>query len=242
MNDRPIHKLEWTDERVDRFWSYHGNLFHAYFAENYGPAIFRKTAMHIPSSGTCIDYGCGSGGLTSALLAAGYRVGAVDFSPKSVAHVANRFAHRTNFLGARAISDIAGAAFPLADVVYSVETIEHVTDKHVDNYFSTIAHLLKPEGLAIFTTPNNEDIESAMVFCPESGAVFHPMQHVRSFDPRSLEQFVRAHGFEPVTTFVTDFSLSLRDNTKTWLADKGKRLLGMGAPPPHLVTITRRRN
>jgi cyclopropane fatty-acyl-phospholipid synthase-like methyltransferase len=182
------------------------------------------------------------GGLTSALLAAGHRVGAVDLSQKSVTYVADRFAGQTNFLGARIVADVAGAPFPLADVVFSVETIEHVTDRHVDDYFSIIARLLKPGGLAIFTTPNDENIESAAVFCPESGAVFHPMQHVRSFDPGRIDQFVSAHGFEPLTTFVTDFGLSLRERPKAWFADKGKRLLGMGVPPPHLVAVTRKKS
>ena len=57
MDDRPIHQLEWTDERLERFWSYHGDNVHIYFAESYGPAILRKTAGHIPSTGICIDYG-----------------------------------------------------------------------------------------------------------------------------------------------------------------------------------------
>ena len=239
MSDMQSHELDWTDEALARFWSFYGDKVHTYFAESHGAAITRKMAGHFPASGLCIDYGCGSGGLTAALLAAGYRVAAADLSTKSVAHVTGRFKGHVNFLGAWNIVDAAPAAIPPADAVFSVETIEHVTDRHVEAYFTGIAGLLKPDGRAIFTTPNNEDIEAAKIFCPESGAVFHPMQHVRSFDPIHIAALLRAHGFEPVATFVTDFALSFARNPKTWIADKGKRLLGMGAPSPHLVAVAR---
>ena len=239
MSEMPVHDLEWTDEVLERFWSFYGEKVHTYFAESYGAAIVRKLAPRIPEGSVCIDYGCGSGGLTAALLAAGYRVGAADFSPKSIDQVARRFAGHANFLGAWNIVGGAPERIPPADAVFSVETIEHVTDRHIAAYFAAIARLLKPDGSAIFTTPNNEDIEAAKVFCPESGAVFHPMQHVRSFDPACIEALLRSHGFAPTATFVTDFALSFARNPKTWLADKGKRALGMGAPPPHLVAIAR---
>src|SRR5262245_5759971 len=132
MNERPIHRLEWTDDLVERFWSFQGDKIHTYFAESFGPAIVRRTAQWVPAHAVCIDYGCGSGGLTAALLAAGHKVGAIDFTPKSVAHVAQRFAGRDNFLGARTVAEQASAPFPTADIVFSVETIEHVTDPHID--------------------------------------------------------------------------------------------------------------
>ena len=240
LGQLPSHKIEWTDELVQRFWTYYADNTEAYFTEKLGPAIVRKTRHLFPVNAICVDYGCGSGGLTAALLSAGYNVAALDFSPNAVANVNSRFAGRDGFLGARIVTDTA-TPFPPADIVFSVETIEHVTDKHIDDYFATIRDLLKPSGSAIFTTPNNEDIEAASVFCPESGAVFHPMQHVRSFDEERIANLLRAHGFAAVATFVTDFALSLNERPKAWLADKGKRLLRMGTRPPHLVAIARKR-
>ena len=126
-----------------------------------------------------------------------------------------------------------------ADALFSVETIEHILTQHEAEYFGNLRGLLKPGGTALLSTPNNEDIEAAKVFCPESGAVFHPMQHVRSFDAQSLPRLLSDNGFRPAETYVTDFGLSLRERPKQWVADKGKRMLGMGMPPPHLVCIAK---
>ena len=240
MTEQPIvHELAWDDETVQRFWSFYAKKTHLYFAEAFGAEIVRRAARWIPRGGVCIDYGCGSGGLTNALLDAGYRVGSTDLSVDAVEGVARRFAKRPGFLGAWHSSEITQAPVVPADAVLSLETIEHVTEPHLASYFATIHALLKPDGIVMVTTPNDEDIEAAKVYCPESGAVFHPMQHVRKFDARGLSALVRDFGFEPLQTFATDFGVSLR-RPKQWIADKGKRLLGMGTRPPHLVAIARK--
>jgi 2-polyprenyl-3-methyl-5-hydroxy-6-metoxy-1,4-benzoquinol methylase len=240
MSDEPaVHELIWTDETVRRFWSFYADKTHTYFAETFGAEIVRRLGHHVPQRGLCIDYGCGSGGLVAALLGAGYRVAAADVSEAALAQVAKRFAGTPEFLGAWHTTQIVGAV-PAADAVFSLETIEHVTDPNVGAYFAAIAALVKPGGTVVVSTPNDEDIEAAKVFCPESGALFHPMQHVRGFDAARLAAFLTAHGLEPREVFATDFGVSIR-RPKRWLADKAKRLLGMGSRPPHLVAVARRR-
>ena len=232
-----VHELIWTDENVRRFWSFYADRTHTYFAESFGAEIVRRLAHHVPGGGLCIDHGCGSGGLAAALLAAGYRVAAADFSADAVTRVQRRFVGDPNFVGAWPTTEIVGAA-PAADAVFSLETIEHVTDPNVGAYFAAITALIKTGGVVIITTPNDEDVEAAKVFCPESGAVFHPMQHVRSFDAARLAAFLAKHGLEPREIFATDFGVSLR-SPKRWIADKAKYLLGMGVKPPHLVAVAR---
>jgi len=231
------HELEWTEERLERFWSYWGDRVHTYFAESFGPQIIDRTAGGVALGALCVDYGCGSGGLTAALLNQGFKVWAVDYARKSVEAVARRFADEKDFLGAFTVADLRQMDFQKADLVYSVETIEHVLGEQLGDYFANIRYLLKSDGKVIFSTPNNEDIEAAKVFCPESGAVFHPMQHIRSFDESAIEALIEAHGLTPEHTFITDFGISLTTTPKRWLADKGKRFLSMGMPPPHLVCI-----
>jgi 2-polyprenyl-3-methyl-5-hydroxy-6-metoxy-1,4-benzoquinol methylase len=232
------HDLIWTDETVQRFWSYYADKTHAYFAESFGGEVVRRMANFLPKGCLCVDYGCGSGGLSAALLGAGYRVAAADHSLDAVARVRQRFAGRPGFLGAWHTGAILGATDP-AEAVFSLETIEHVTDAGLAAYFTAIRALAKPEGIVIVTTPYDEDIEAAKVFCPESGAVFHPMQHVRSFDTDSLAAVLATHGLRPLEVYATDFGVSVR-TPKRWVADKGKRLLGMGTRPPHLVAVARR--
>lgn len=237
MNDRRVHDLIWTDEAVRRFWSYYADKTHTYFAESFGAEVVRRMAPHLPKESLCIDYGCGSGGLTAALLDAGCRVAASDHSIDAVERVKQRFADRPGFRGAWPIDAILGMT-ERADVIFSLETIEHVTDANLPAYFAGMAALAKPGGTIVLTTPNDEDLEAAKVFCPESGAVFHPMQHVRSFDRASLGDLLRRYGLRPDNIFATDFGVSIR-RPKRWIADHGKRLLGLGTRPPHLVAVAR---
>ncbi len=224
---------------MESFWTFWGDKVHTYFAEAYGAAIVRTAARFLWPGQLCVDYGCGSGGLTAALLNAGFRVAAIDYSPKSVEDVTARFSEHDLFTGARRVADLATAGGDPADALFSVETIEHILPQHEADYFRNLRGLLKPGGTAFLSTPNNEDIEAAKVFCPEAGAVFHPMQHARSFDTQSLPRLLSENGFRPSETYVTDFGLLLREPPKQWVADKGKRMLGMGMPPPHLVRIAK---
>ena len=233
----PVHELVWTDENVRRLWSFYADKTHTYFAESFGAEIVRRLGHHVPPGGLCIDYGCGSGGLTAALLAAGYPVAAADYSAEAVTRVHSRFAGNPRFLGAWHTTQIVGAT-PAADAIFSLETIEHVTEPNVGAYFAAITSMIEAGGVVIVSTPNDEDVDAAKVFCPESGAVFHPMQHVRSFDAARLAAFLTKHGLEPREIFATDFGVSLR-SPKRWIADKTKRLLGMGLKPPHLVAVAR---
>ena len=235
----PVHDLVWDDDAVRRFWAYQAHSPRPYFAENFGTEIARRFARHVPPGGHCIDLGCGSGGLVGALLARGFIVSAADDSIDNVERVTRQFGHEPRFLGAR-LTHAAGEPLPPADAVFSVETVEHIIDQRLGGYFDTIRACLKPGGVLIVTTPNDEDLEGAKVFCPESGAVFHPMQHMRSFDSAELRSFLAGFGFEARLVFATDFGLSLR-TPKLWIADKAKRLLGMGTRPPHLVAIARAR-
>ena len=233
-----VHELVWTDETVQRFWSFYADKTHAYFAESFGAEIVRRMAHHLPRGGLCVDYGCGSGGLTAALLDAGYQVAATDYSEDAVTRVKQRFTSHPRFLGAWHVTAIVDAT-ARAVVVFSLETIEHVTDTNVDSYFAAINASVKAGGVVIITAPNDEDIEAAKVFCPESGAVFHPMQHVRSFNIAGLAAFISKFGLVPLEVFATDFGVSPR-TPRRWIADKTKRLLGMGTRPPHLVAVARK--
>ena len=235
MIENVPHEIEWTDALVERFWAYYSDKTHTYFTESVGREIVRRTSTSFKAGALCIDYGCGSGGLTAALLQAHFKVIAIDFSAESVRRVSDRFNGDSNFLGAYRVGALP--QLPVADALYSIETIEHVTAPNILSYFENIRTLLSPTGVAIFSTPNNEDIEAAKVFCPESGARFHPMQHVRSFNELTLSTFLRQNGLEPREVLITDFGLNWRSTPKRWLAAKGKHLLGMGLPPPHLVAI-----
>jgi cyclopropane fatty-acyl-phospholipid synthase-like methyltransferase len=158
------HELEWTDEHVLRFCAHYGNKVHTYFAETMGAEIVRRTLRAIPVHTVCADYGCDSGGLTAALLDAGVSVIAFDISPKSLEFVTDRFRGRQNFLGAFTPGDCEYSSLPKADIVFSIETIEHVTAPHVRSYFEAIRLLLSPTGFAVFTTQTMKTLRGRRCF------------------------------------------------------------------------------
>ncbi|MDQ3979810.1 MAG: class I SAM-dependent methyltransferase, partial [Actinomycetota bacterium] len=59
--------------------------------------------------------------------------------------------------------------------------------------------ILRPGGALIVTTPNDEQLAQAESICPDCGCIFHPVQHVRSWDKDSLSRKMREFGFSTVT-------------------------------------------
>jgi SAM-dependent methyltransferase len=82
------------------------------------------------------------------------------------------------------------------DVVFSVETVEHVLEHELPGFLSEIRRVLKSAGVAVITTPNNEDLATGMNFCPACGAEYHQWQHVRSWSRSTLSSALEHAGFE----------------------------------------------
>lgn len=152
-----------------------------------------------------------------------------------------RFAGRAGFLGAfepeRALEE--GRRF---DAVLVVEVVEHLYDDVLDATLDRVRELLAPGGVAIFTTPNEEDLAKGRRYCPACDRVFHEWQHVRSWSAESLAGRLSARGFRVLDTFTTDFGAAfLRGNKKKWKAirKRVRRRLRPGAKQPHLAVVAR---
>jgi 2-polyprenyl-3-methyl-5-hydroxy-6-metoxy-1,4-benzoquinol methylase len=77
-----------------------------------------------------------------------------------------------------------------------LEVVEHMDDEALTRALRDAHRILKPGGHLVLTTPNDEDLRAAKRMCPECGAVFHQMQHVRSWSAATLAEFVGKFGFE----------------------------------------------
>jgi SAM-dependent methyltransferase len=195
--------LEWTPERLARFWDYCSQAPGArqqYFTRQYarGIASFIAEVASLPRLHV-LDYGSGPGDLTEELLAGGATVTASDCSAASMAMLEARCRHHAGWRGAL-LTD--GSHLPVQDQTFDavccIETIEHVLDHQLETMLSELRRVLRIGGFALFTTPDEEPLTLNTVFCPNCNSEFHRWQHVRSWDRSGLSETLRRHGFDVV--------------------------------------------
>lgn len=225
-------RLRWKRPLVARFWDYYAqHRPEDYFTRRHGDRIVALTASHIPAGGCVYDYGCGAGYLTEH-LARRFRTRGVDFSPSNIEATRARLSGSANFEGA-VLANEAQASGLVHDAAYLVETVEHLLDEDVDATLATVFTSLRPGGVVIVTTPNEENLAESDVFCPACSHTFHRWQHMRRFDANTLIMFMASAGFECMHTFATDFGQT--NPLLLWLRRKFAQ-----RPLPHLVYIGRR--
>jgi SAM-dependent methyltransferase len=124
-----------------------------------------------------LDLGCNVGYGTHTLSRAATRAVGVDVSEHSVTQARKRYAGEPLQFE---VYDGVTLPFESAsfDVVTSFQVIEHVHD--VGPYLAEIARVLRPDGVAVFTTPNaGIRLEPGLKPCNRF--------HVREYEPGQLE-------------------------------------------------------
>ncbi len=202
------HPVEWTTEKVGRFWDFESHFPERYFTFFSGRRLVSHAKPFLKPDALILDYGAGAGHLIASLLQNGQgRIAAVDFSPESIARIESRFGQTQGFLGASLPETIlAGPLCGAFDLIFLIETIEHLDDAALHQTFANLKRLLKPGGVAIITTPDGENLEQSLVCCPDCGAVFHRWQHIRSWSETELRNTLEREGFNILRTEVRDFS------------------------------------
>jgi 2-polyprenyl-3-methyl-5-hydroxy-6-metoxy-1,4-benzoquinol methylase len=235
---RPAYsQLPWDDETVTRFWRWQAQRPHEYFTNLFGDRIAAALAPWLRGGdGSVLDYGCGLGFLPRHLAAQGCRVWATDFSPESVEITNQRNQGVAGFQGATVVTEIGQHGQRFSRIV-SVEVIEHLDERHIGPFFDTIRDLLAPGGLVVVTTPNEENMGAAEIYCPCCDHVFHRYQHVRAFSAATLAATVSANGLVPIRTFTTDFSRRPWWHFKQIARDLVSFGLGLSRGKPHLVCV-----
>lgn len=111
---------------------------------------------------SAIDIGCGAGLMTEPLARMGAHVTGIDAAPENIDAAAAHAAAGGLDIDYRCIAaeDLAatGAQY---DLITCLEVVEHVAGR--DAFFAAIAALLKPGGLALFSTPNRTPASWAVV-------------------------------------------------------------------------------
>jgi 2-polyprenyl-3-methyl-5-hydroxy-6-metoxy-1,4-benzoquinol methylase len=156
---------------------------------------------HLKPDARCLDFGAGDGHLVKLMVERGYRTAAFEPSPQRAAQIHKTVGTNRHFLGI-----VDESCCEQYDVVIMAEVIEHLLHEDIDSTFALIRRFMADDARLIVTTPNNENLDQSLVYCPLSDVVFHRWQHMRAFTPTSLDTELSRHGFQRVELGVTDFS------------------------------------
>lgn len=235
------HQVEWTREKSSRWWDQTSSRHQdRYFSQHYGAtiiALVQLLGVRNLRRSQVLDFGCGSGYLLDALVARNIPCAGADFSEDSVAVVQKRLGDNPLFHGVQLVSrlptDIPAASY---DAVFLIEAIEHLLDDDLEATLSELNRILRPGGVLIVTTPNDEQLTQAESICPDCGCIFHPVQHVRSWDQRSLPATMGKFGFDTVRSRPLHLQRSWPQTLAVTALMKALR-----RPLPNLVFIGRKR-
>lgn len=173
--------------------------------------------------------------MISHMLKAGIACYGLGFSSESVERIRRTFQGHPLFLGAL---EAKGLPVPVeedsVDAVLLVEVIEHLLTAEFMPTLREIHRILRPGGHAIVTVPNEEDLDSGKVMCPECWCIFHRWQHQRSFTAGTLAETMEKSGLTTVTCLGTAFDAP---SWRTWARRFYAGLRGGPVAAPCLVYI-----
>lgn len=198
------HTLEWTDEKVARFWNFRNNYKpydDTWFTEKAGKALLNLVKKHVSFQGRVLDYGTGKGFLLQHILNENPSIElyACDFTDSLAKETALKYKAFPAFKGCNLLTQLPSSyESDFFDIVFLIETIEHLTDNYLHGTLQEINRILKPGGVVVITTPFDEDLARTFVHCADCGATFHHMQHVRSWNVSSLTNVCNGFNFSTV--------------------------------------------
>lgn len=195
------HEVEWTDEKVARFWdavSKNKALSESYFTKMVGKEVIQDIEKEIGiQKKNILDYGSGPGYLFKSINDLNYDVNyyALEFSKDSVNKLNELYSNNPKFCEAYYVKNFPSKISRKFDVIISCEVVEHLNDEMLFNFINEAKRLLVKGGYIYITTPNEEPLEMNKVNCPDCGCTFHRWQHVRAWSPQSIRRYMESHGF-----------------------------------------------
>jgi 2-polyprenyl-3-methyl-5-hydroxy-6-metoxy-1,4-benzoquinol methylase len=232
----PPTTLVWDEATLSRFWAFHSQFTENYFSHQKGKSLVAYAKRLLPVSATVLDYGCGPGHLLPHLLDAGFEVQGADITRDTIGS-AVALEGRKRFLGFATIDELLAEGRKF-DAVFLVEVVEHLDDHWLAKTLDQVHALLKKGGILIVTTPNEENLEDNMVYCPVSNTILHRWQHMRSWSQATLGSALVARAFRDVRTETRTFDGGKPDSV-SFLRYVASRILTRLRKPQSLVAVAR---
>ncbi len=198
--------IQWDSLLVNKFWDgvARTTLSELSFSRQSGANLAVILKHFITPNNKILDFGAGNGDLLRVLCTKNHDAEFYAYEPshERALLLKKNLSEYTNFNGIAEQNQ-------QFDIILMVEVIEHILEDDFDIVINSVLELLKPHGKFIITTPNNEDLNSNMCYCPSCNSIFHRWQHVRSFNPVTLKNTMQKFGLQEIVTH----QLDLADNT-----------------------------
>ena len=232
-------EIEWTDDVIEDFYRYWGQHPQLYFSEVFGDTIVQFSRRKVGTLGRVLDFGSGCGGLLASLSRTGIKCSGLELGDDSRTKLKKRFESDPNVENIFDITTLSESN-EVFNSIFLIETIEHLSDTHLEKTMAQIYSALEPGGWLIVSAPNKENLEAAKVYCPVSKVVFHPMHHVRSWSGDSLVRHLVSWQYVDVSFAEIDLNSLPYHSISAWIKDLIKRTLQRNYDPPHLFAFARK--
>ena len=189
--------VQWTRQRVADFWDgiAETRLVDLGFGRQSGRRLLQVLAPWLIRGQRHLDYGAGNGDLAAVLLEAGYPTATFEPSPHMQERQRGRLGQLPGFLGV-----VDQGTVETFDTVLLCEVIEHILPADLDEVLCRLNRLLPIDGTLVVSTPSREDLDAGSLPCPACDTLFHRWQHLRAFDPQTLQDLLARYGFAHYVT------------------------------------------
>lgn len=240
---KSYNKIEWTEENKKKFWDYESQFNGRFFSFQVGDVLIELLSKYFENVKNVLDYGSGRGHLLKHLIEKNFQVSALEFSDQAVSFLKEAYSNTKGFKRAYHVSEINKIDNKF-DLLFFVETIEHLNDNELQKTMINIKNLLREDGIVVITTPHEERLKESMVCCPECEKTFHRWQHIRSWNKSTLSKYLEDNDFVIKDIYPCDLNyeklklkFNLRQKIADWLTKKEREWVYK----PHLICIAKKK-